>query len=377
MNWKIPLFKIYWDDEDIAAVTKVIKRGTYWTGGEEVQQLEEDIASFIDRKYALTFNSGTSALHADLLAHGITSGEVIVPSFTFIATANTVVLAGATPVFADIEEESYGLDPEDVKEKITAKTKAIMPVHYGGSCCKYIKALRDIADDHHLVLIEDAAESLGAKMDNQMVGNFGHSSMFSFCQNKIITGGEGGVIATDDKEVYKQLQLIRSHGRVEGKEGYFTTTKELDYIQAGHNYRMSSLTAALILSQFRKMESIIKMRREKARQLTQQLASLKELHLPQENSKERHVYQMYTIRVDNYSIREKLQHYLSKSGIMTKVYFEPLHLKTYYKQQFKYTKGHLPKTEEVAKQVLSLPIFPTLTADEIAYMTKIIQDYFR
>jgi dTDP-4-amino-4,6-dideoxygalactose transaminase len=377
MEWKIPLFKIYWDDKDIDAVTKIIKRGTYWTTGPENEKLEKSIASFVHNKYALTFNSGTSALHANLLAHGITSGEVIVPSFTFIATANTVVLAGAKPLFADIEEESYGLDPEDVKAKISANTKAIIPVHYGGNSCKHIKALRDISEDHDLVLIEDAAESLGAKLDEQMVGSFGHSSMFSFCHNKIITAGEGGIIVTDSKKLYEKLKLIRSHGRLEGKEGYFATTKELDYIQAGYNYRMSTITASLVLSQYQKIEKIIKMRREKAQFITKKLASLKEVRLPQEAREQHHVYQMYTIQLENKKIRNGLQQQLNKSGIMTKVYFEPLHLKTYYKQRFKYTKGCLPKTEKVAEKVLSLPIFPTLTSAEMEYMTDVIQKYFR
>ncbi len=377
MEWKIPLFKIYWDDKDIDAVTKIIKRGTYWTIGPETEELEENIASYVHKEYALCFNSGTSALHADLLAHGISSGEVIIPSFTFIATANTVVLAGAKPIFADIEEESYGLDPESVKEKITANTKAIIPVHYGGNSCKHIKTLREIAEDYNLLLIEDAAESLGAKMDGKMVGSYGQSSMFSFCQNKIITAGEGGVIVTDNKELYEKLKLIRSHGRFEGKEGYFATTKELDYIQAGYNYRMSTITASLILSQFQKIEKIIKMRREKAQYITKKLAPLKEVSLPQEGKGQHHVYQMYTIQLENQKIRDGLQQQLSESGIMTKVYFKPLHLKTYYKQRFNYTKGCLPKTEEVAEKVLSLPIFPALTSAEMEYMTDVIQEYFR
>jgi perosamine synthetase len=146
MKWKIPLFKMYWDTQDIRAVTKVIKRGSYWTMGPEIQTLEENISSFIGKKYGISFNSGTSALHATLLAYSIKHGdEVIVPSFTFIATANVVVLTGATPVFADIETQSYALDPEDVNEKITSKTKAIIPIHYGGGPCKNIKALREIA----------------------------------------------------------------------------------------------------------------------------------------------------------------------------------------------------------------------------------------
>ena len=216
MNWKIPLFKIYWEKDDINSISKVIKRGSYWTTGPEIEELENKISKYIGTKYALTFNSGTSALHAVLLAHKLSNSEIIVPSFTFISTVNSVILADAKPVFAEIEDKSYGLDAEDVKERITSKTKAIMPIHYAGGPCKDIKALKEIAEDHNLILTEDAAESLGSSLNNQKVGTFGHSSMFSFCQNKIITAGEGGAILTDSKDVFDKLKLIRSHGRQEG-----------------------------------------------------------------------------------------------------------------------------------------------------------------
>ena len=221
MNWKIPLFKIHWDNKDIDSVSRTIKRGSYWTTGPEIKKLEEKIASYIGTKYALSFNSGTSALHALMLAHGLVNCEVIVPSFTFISTANSVILAQSKPVFAEIEDESYGLDVEDVKERITSKTKAIMPIHYAGGVCKHIKALKEIAEDKNLLLIEDAAESLGAKIGDLKVGNIGNSSMVSFCQNKIVTGGEGGVILSNSKEIIDRLTLIRSHGRVEKKEDFF------------------------------------------------------------------------------------------------------------------------------------------------------------
>jgi len=198
MNWKIPLFKSYWDENDVGAVAKVIRRGSYWATGPEIELLENNIAKFVGKKYALSFNSGTSALHAALLGHNLTKGEIIVPSFTFISTVNSVVLAGAKPIFAEIEENSYGLNAEDVKKRMTSKTKAIIPVHYGGAPCKEINILKEIAEDHNLLLIEDAAESLGSKIKNEMVGKLGNSSMFSFCQNKIITSGEGGIIVTDE-----------------------------------------------------------------------------------------------------------------------------------------------------------------------------------
>jgi len=374
MNWKIPLFKIYWDNNDITSLTKVIKRGSFWANGPEIKQLENDIANYTDRKYAISFNSGTSALHANILAHNIISGEVIVPSFTFISTANAVVLTGAKPVFAEIEDESYGLNPEDVKEKINSKTKAIIPVHYGGAPCKYIKALKEIAEDHNLILIEDAAESIGSKIGKELVGTFGDSAMFSFCQNKIITSGEGGIIVTDSKDVFEKLKLIRSHGRVEKKNDYFTTTTVFDYIQAGYNYRMSSITAALALSQFKKIDKIIKMRREKASYYNEKLSKIKGIKIPDEIKDHFHVYQLYTIKLENSKLREKLHQNLTKAGIMSKVYFDPIHLKTLYKKFFNCKEGNLPKTELISQKVLTLPLYPTLSNKEMDYIIGKIKD---
>ena len=162
---------------------------------------------------------------------------------------------------------------------IVATTKAIMPIHYGGAPCKDIKALRDIAEDHKLVLIEDAAESLGSKIKYKMLGTFGHSAMFSFCQNKIITSGEGGMIVTDSKKVYEKLILVRSHGRVENKDGFFSSTQEMDYIYPGFNLRMSSITASLALSQFKRINNVIKMRRQKASYYNKHLSKIKNLKI--------------------------------------------------------------------------------------------------
>ncbi len=233
MTWKIPLFKMYWDQDDIDSVNTALRSGMNWAVGSNVTQFESELAEYIGTKYCLTFNSGTSALHAGLIAHGIGSGdEVIVPSFTFIATANAPKFVGAKPVFADIEEKTFGLDPEDVMEKITKKTRVILPVHYGGCPCK-IEALREIAEDHNQVLIEDAAEALGAKVGDRRVGTFGDSGMFSFCQNKIITTGEGGAMVTDSRDLYEKMKLLRSHGRLETCD-YFSTSAVMDYISIGY-----------------------------------------------------------------------------------------------------------------------------------------------
>jgi dTDP-4-amino-4,6-dideoxygalactose transaminase len=375
MNWKIPLFEIYWDKDDIQSISQVIKRGSYWTTGPETIQLEKKIAEYVGSKYALTFNSGTSALHADLVAHQVAGGEVIVPSFTFISTANSVLLANGTPIFAEIEDESYGLDPEDVKEKITTKTKAILPVHYGGAPCKEIKALREIAEDHNLLLIEDAAESLGSRINKKMIGTFGHSAIFSFCQNKIITAGEGGLTVTDSKQLFEKLKLIRSHGRFENQNNYFSTTREFDYLQIGYNFRMSSISAALVLSQFRKIDKIIKMRREKAKYYDKKLSTIENITPPSYVKNHYHVYQMYSIQLNDEISRNALQKNLTKAGIMTKVYFTPVHLTTFYKETFNYKTGDLPITEEISKKVLTLPLYPTLTIKKMDDVIDTIKNY--
>ena len=272
-TWKIPLYKIYWDEEDVKGVTETLKRGMFWAIGPNIEEFERKVADYIGRKYAVAFNSGTSALHAALLAYNIKEGaEVIVPSFTFIATANSALFVGAKPVFADIEERTYGLNPEDVKENVSNKTKAIMPIHYGGLPCQ-IRELKEIAEDHKLLLIEDAAESIGAHINGKKVGSFGDAAMFSFCGNKVITTGEGGMIVTDSGEIYEKLKLIRSHGRLE-KESYFTSIKIPDYITLGYNWLMSDITAALGLSQLRKLDKLITMRRKNAAYMTKKISKI-------------------------------------------------------------------------------------------------------
>lgn len=373
LQWKIPLFKIYWDEHDVENVTDIIKSGMYWAEGPSIQKFESLISEYIGSKYCVTFNSGTSAQHAAMLAHGIREGdEVIVPSFTFISTANAPLFVGAKPIFADIEEETFGLDPNSVVEKISDKTKAIMPIHYGGCPCK-IKELREIADDHGLILIEDAAEALGASIGNQKVGTFGDSGMLSFCQNKIITTGEGGALVTDSKEIYQKLKLIRSHGRRDDSQ-YFISNSSMDYASIGYNFRMSSITASLGVSQINKADEIIGKRRENANLLTTKLKKLPEddvFTLDAPNSYY-NVYQLYTIRAKG---RNELKEHLTSKGIMSKIYFPPVHLTHFYKNCLKYS-CDLPTTDHLAEEVLTLPMYPQLTSDEIDYIIKEIKNYY-
>ncbi|MDO8603589.1 MAG: DegT/DnrJ/EryC1/StrS family aminotransferase [Candidatus Omnitrophota bacterium] len=375
MNWKIPMFKIYWDDEDVRAVNKVVKSGMQWAEGLSIKEFENKISGYIGVKYCIVFNSGTSAMHALLLAYGIGKGdEVIVPSFTFISTANAVLFVGAKPVFADIEEETFGLDPEDVKKKITRKTKAIIPIHYGGCPCR-IRELKKIAQEHNLILIEDAAESFGANIKGKKVGTFGDSAMISFCQNKIIATGEGGAIVTNSRQICEKLKLIRSHGRLE-TEDYFTTMKPLDYVSLGYNFRMPSVIAALGISQLEKVENIIEMRRKNSEYLNTSLSQeTGRIMTPNPPDEYFHVYQLYTIKV-NKKYRNKLMQHLASKGIMTKVYFQPAHLSYFYKNKLKY-KCRLPVTEKVSKEVITLPMYPMLKSEEMDYMVKEIKKVLR
>ena len=372
-DWKIPLYKVFWDDRDIHHVNQVLKSGMNWATGPYVQEFEQLAAEYVGTQFGVAFNSGTSALHAMLIAAKITSGdEVIVPSFTFIATANSVLFVGAKPVFADIEEQTFGLDPQSVGEQITRRTRAIMPIHYGGSPCR-IKELKELADDHKLMLLEDAAESLGARFENKQVGSFGEQSMISFCGNKVITTGEGGMVLTDQKPLYKRLKLIRSHGRVEA-EPYFKSSKPMEYIELGYNWRLSNILAALGVSQIKKIEEAISLRQENSMKLTSLLKGLAVIP-PSVPPDCRHVYQMYSIQVTEDGLRDKLADYLTTNGIGTKVYFNPVHLSQFYRQQG-HGEGELPVTEALSKRILTLPMYPGLSTQEIKEVASNVRRFF-
>ena len=287
---------MYWDDDDIAQVNATIKAGMNWALGPQIPAFERMIADYIGTDYCVTFNSGTSAFHAALLAYGIGAGdEIIVPSFTFIATANAPKFVGAIPVFADIEDATFGLDPADVEAKITPRTKAIIPVHYGGFPCK-IHELKKIADDHGLILIEDAAEAFGARIGEKKIGTFGDSAIMSFCQNKIITTGEGGAVVTNNRDLYEKMKLIRSHGRPDTVD-YFSTIEVLDYISLGYNFRISTMTAALGIAQLNKIEQIIGERRSDAAYYRLGLNFSPNLTIPPEQPGAFPVYQLSLIHI--------------------------------------------------------------------------------
>ena len=369
----VPLFEIYNDEEDVKLISEQIASGKFWAVGSNVDEFEKKIADYIGTKHAITFNSGTSALHAALLAHGIgNNDEVIVPSFTFISTVNSPLFVGAKPVFADIEEETWGLDPEEVQNKITENTKAIIPVHYGGGPCK-IKELKDIAEDNDLLIIEDAAEAFGASIDGKNIATFGDSNILSFCQNKIITTGEGGAVVTDSDEIYEKLKLIRSHGRLESGD-YFSTVGLFDYIELGFNWRMSNLTATLGISQISKADKIIELRQKNVAYLSKRiLEETDEIIIPEVPKGYNHVYQLFSVLANK---RDELIDYLSDNGIASKIYFDPVHKSEFYKNKLKYA-DILPVTEKIYEKTITLPMFPTLTTEQMDYMAETIGKFYK
>ncbi len=359
---QIPLFKIYWDENDIKAVTTALERGMNWACGPNIEKFEKQIAEYLGVEHAVVFNSGTSALHALMIALDIKDGdEVIVPSFSFIATANAPLFTKAKPVFADIDNVTYGLDVEDVKRKITEKTKAIMPMHYGGAVCKNIIELRELCQEQNIYLIEDTAESFGAKLNNQYAGTFGIAGMFSFCQTKVFTTGEGGCVVTNSKELADKLRLIGDHGR-EGKE----------YTNLGYCWRMPDCLAALGISQLGKVDELIRIRRERADYYRKGLVGVGDIFIPVFPEGMFHVYQEIHIRTKS---RNALKEFLSKKEIGTRVSFPPIHKSKYYTQTLGYNVS-LPVTEKVTSETLTLPLYPNLTQEEQDYVINSIKEFF-
>jgi dTDP-4-amino-4,6-dideoxygalactose transaminase len=374
---KIPLYKAFTDANDVRRVASVVRRGMNWAIGPEVAEFEREVASYVGRKHAVSFNSGTSALHATMMALKVKQGdEVVVPSFTFIATANAALFVGASPVFADIERVTYGLDPESVGKVITRKTRAVVPTHIGGIVCRYAGELERLGRERKLLVVEDACEALGATAKGRKGGTYGDASVLSFCANKLISTGEGGMVLTDRKDVYERLKLVASHGRSD-KVPYFTSSFPPDYVQLGYNWRVSSMTAALGISQMRKLDRAIQLRRQVARALTSRFSRMDGIEPPGEPQGYLHTYQMYTVKVRaGRSVRDGLNGHLSSRGITSKVYFDPIHRSRFYKGILRGRIPRLPVTDWVSARVLTIPVYPRMSRKEVDYVADSVEEYF-
>ena len=358
----IPLFEIDWDDTDVEYVTDSITRGGYWANGPYIEAFESKLESYFGVDHALVVNSGTTAIVAALHALGIGEGdEVAVPSFTFIATANAVRLVGAEPTFVDIERDTYGMSPLSLDSSINEDTAAIIPVHCYGTGCR-IDEIVSIGDEHDIPIVEDVAEAMGATYGGEKLGTFGNVATLSFCQNKIVTTGEGGAILTSDDDLVEKVKLYRSHGRA--SNDYFGSSDSGQYLAVGTNIRMSDLTAALGCSQLDRIDSLIEGRRRAATELNDGFADVKDVQPHEPLDGATHVYQLYTVEFADWIDRDYVIESLADRGISSKIYWDPpVHRTKYYTE----TKDKVPElsvTNNISSRVLSLPMHPNLTTEE-------------
>ncbi|MBI4041064.1 MAG: DegT/DnrJ/EryC1/StrS family aminotransferase [Deltaproteobacteria bacterium] len=362
----IPITKIDTTSEDERAVCEVLRSG-WLTQGPKVSEFETLFAAYVGAPYAIATSSCTTALHLALQVAGVNSDhEVIVPSYSFIATANCVAHRGARTIFADIDLDTYNLDPKDVERKITPKTKAIIVVHQLGMPAD-LNAFLELTKKYELTLIEDAACAIGAIYRHKKIGSFSDLTCFSLHARKIITTGEGGMITSFNPKFVEQLKCIRSHGMSLSDAERHRSQKILleEYHALGFNYRLSDLQAALGISQLHRIEDIISKRIYLAKRYDDAFKNVAEITTPPVPSFVRHTYQSYNIRLNQRepSFRDKLMQALASKKIMTRrimaIHQTPLYAKTCDK---------LPNTEMAVKNCLLLPIYPQMTLDEQDYV---------
>jgi dTDP-4-amino-4,6-dideoxygalactose transaminase len=348
------------DKEEISVVTSILKDGLLTSashqGGKYVREFEKLASIFVKSKYAVAVNSGTAALQAALYAIGIKTGdEVLVPSFTFVATANSVVSTGAKPVFVDILKENYTMDPDDLQRKITKKTRAIIPVHLYGNVA-FLDRISEIARKHNLPVIEDSAQSLGSTYKGKHTGTFFDLGCYSMYPSKVTTAGEGGFVVTNNKLLRDKLLMIRNHGMVHGYD-----TKIF-----GLNLRLPEISAGIATIQMKKLPSFLKTRQNNANLLSKLISDLN-ITLPHPRNYENVNWYLYTISI---SKRDKILKALNAKGIGAVSYYPiPIHKTPFYKQ-----KTILPMTDWASSHVLSLPVHPKVTVNNIEFIAQTLRD---
>lgn len=364
----VPINKTLIGEEEIRAVLNVLRSGklTEKSGsGPNVVQFERVFSKYVGTKYAVALNSGTAALHAALLAAGVgKDDEVIVPSFTFVATAEVVALTGARPVFADINPQTYCIDPEEVEAAITSRTKAVIPVHLYGLMAD-MERIMEIARDHSIVVIEDAAQAHGAEFHGSKAGKLGDVACFSFYGSKNMTTGEGGMVTTDNSEYADAIRSIRNHGEIE----------EYQSIMIGHNYRMPEVAAAIGLPQLLKLPKFLEARRRNAGALLDRLGDIMELQMPVVPEGFGHAWYVFTVRMKgaNAAKRNNVVKRIRERFIDAKIYYpKPIHLFPYYRDHFGSVR--LPRTETTMKQVFSLPVHPGVRENEINRIVNVVKN---
>ena len=364
----IPYGKQSIDADDIEAVIEVL-RSDWLTTGPKVPEFESAIAKYVSTKFAVAVCNGTAALHAAMFALGIGPGdEVILPPMTFASTANCIVFQGGTPVFSDIDPDTLLIDPALIEGKITSRTKAIIAVDYAGQPCDY-DSLRRLAEKHGIYLVSDACHSLGAIYKDQMVGSLADMTAFSFHPVKHITTGEGGMIVTDSEKFHKKIRLFRNHGiTTDYRQREEQRSWHYEMVALGYNYRITDLQCALGMSQLKKLPKWIARRQSIAKRYSKALQDINEI-IPQKRLKDiSHAYHLYSIQLvleKLSSTRSEIFLKLRNEGLGVNVHYIPVHLHPFYRQHFGFKKGLCPVSEAVYKRLITLPLFPAMTDDEV------------
>lgn len=366
---QIPYATQWIDDEDIKAVVAVLKSSNL-TQGPKVEEFEKAVAEYCDSRYAVAVNSGTSALHIAGLAAGIKEGdEVITSPNTFVASSNCVLYCGGKPVFADIEEDTANIDPDEIIKKITKKTKAIIPVHFAGHPCD-LEEIKKIAQKYNLIVIEDAAHALGAEYKKSIIGSCKYSDMtiLSFHPVKHITTGEGGMILTNSKKYYEKLLMLRTHGITKDKDMLINKDEGSWYYEMqllGFNYRITDFQCALGINQLRKLDKFIERRRKIVEKYNKAFSELEEITLPPEREYVKPSWHLYCIRVKKN--RNLVFKKLREKGIGVNVHYIPIYFQPYYRK-LGYKIGACQRAEKYYQETITLPLYPKMSSKNVSFV---------
>ncbi len=368
------------DDEDIEEVKKVLK-SDWITQGPKIKEFEDIIAKYCNSKYAVAVSNGTAALHLAALSIGLKSGdEAITSPNTFVASGNCIIYCNAKPVLADIKKDTYNIDPNEIKKQLNKNTKAIIPVDFAGQPCDY-KIINEIAMENDLKIILDASHSIGAefKMGNKNYKtgscHFSDLSIFSFHPVKHITTGEGGIITTNDKEIYENLLILRTHGITKNPSLMKNNDDPWFYEMQmlGYNYRITDFQCALGISQFKKLDKFIQRRREIAKLYNELFENLEEIITPFEKNNVKHAYHLYVIKINPFKLaksRRKVFEELRNEKIGVQVHYIPMHFQPYYHDKYNYKIGDFPNAEEYYANTISLPMYPNLKKEDVEEVFK-------
>jgi perosamine synthetase len=370
---KVPYFEPWITNNDKKMIMNTLDQ-RWLTNGPFLKKFEKKFSKIIDAKYSIAVSSATHGLHLCLKSIGIDKGdEVIVPTMTFAATADAITYCGAKPILVDVDKNNFNISPKQIKKKINKKTKAIIPVHYGGQACNMDEILK-ISKKFKLKIIEDCAHALGSKYGKTECGNMGDMGCFSFYPTKIITTGEGGMITTKNKKFFEKITLLRSHGMSQLPPEREKQIKwKYDILELGYNYRLDEIRSALGYSQIQRLKKINELRMKIAKKYDKEFQKIKGVIIPKRESNRNHIFHLYTIKInsDFPLSRDELFIKLHNSGIGTSVQYLPLHLMSYNKNKFK--KSEFPNANEIKDQILSLPIFPSMNQNQIDHVVSVIK----